>query len=275
MAKIVIDSSKKFKGLGVRELLASRDLFYTLAWRDFKIRYSQTFIGVLWGVIQPALQVTVLWMVFSHFVGIQTGSTPYLAFLLTGLSPWAFFSFVVTNSGNSIIGAQNMVKKVYFPRLVIPLSKAALGLIDFLIYLLILTVILIFYRYTPPPQVIFLPLFILLNIIAALSVGIWLSALSIRYRDFQFIIPIMVQLGFYITPVIYPADKVVTKLPAWASYLYFLNPMAGIIQGFRWCLLGATPPGLYSFISFGIIALIFTSGVLYFRKVESVMSDII
>lgn len=275
MAKIIIDSGKKFRGLGLRELIASRDLFYTLAWRDFKIRYSQTFIGVLWGVLQPAVQITVLWLVFSHFIGVQTGGTPYLAFLLCGLSPWAFFSFVVNNSGNSIIGAQDMVKKVYFPRLVIPISKAALGLIDFTIYLCILFVILAVYHIVPPGQVIFLPLFILMNVIAALSVGIWLSALSIRYRDFQFIIPIVVQLGFYVTPVIYPAERVINGLPKWATYIYFLNPMAGIIQGFRWCLLDAPPPSEYAYISFGIIALIFAGGVYFFRRVEYVMSDII
>lgn len=275
MSKIVITADKTVRGIGFKELYQYRDLFFTLVWRDFKIRYSQTTIGILWGVLQPMMMILVLTLVFGKFLKVDTGGTPHVVFILCGLSAWSYFSFVITNSGNSIIGAGQLVKKVYFPRLVIPLSKAMLGLLDHLIYLAILAILLVVYKVVPPVQIVFLPLFILVNIIAALSVGIWLSALSIRFRDFQFIIPIIVQLGLYVTPVAYPAEFAMKHLPKWATAIYFLNPMAGIIQGFRWCVIDAAAPSGYAYLSFGIIAVIFVSGILYFRKVEYVMSDLV
>lgn len=273
--KIIIESKRTFGGIGFKELYNYKDLFVTLVWRDFKIRYSQTAIGVLWGVLQPLFTITILALVFGRFIKVNTGGVPHTLFIMTGLCAWQYFSFVLVNSGNSIISSQQLVKKVYFPRLIIPLSKASLGLIDMLIYLGILLVLMIYYKVVPPAQIALLPLFIVLNIIASVGVGIWLSALSIRFRDSQFIVPILIQLGLYITPVAYPVEFVLKSLPKWAAGLYFLNPMAGIIQGYRWCLLDSAPPSSLSYISFAIVGVIFITGLMYFRRVEDVLSDII
>jgi lipopolysaccharide transport system permease protein len=186
---------------------------------------------------------------------------------------WTYFSFVMSNAGSSIIANQGMVKKIYFPRLIIPLSKAAVGLIDLGISLVIMIALMIWYGIAPSSNVIFAPLFILMGMIAALAVGIWLSALTVRYRDFQHIVPFMVQIGLYVTPIAYPAEFAMQQLPKWAATLYYLNPMAGVIQGFRWSIFGGEAPGMLMYVSFGMILLIFISGLFYFKKVEDEMAD--
>jgi lipopolysaccharide transport system permease protein len=179
----------------------------------------------------------------------------------------------MSNAGSSIIANQGMVKKIYFPRLIIPLSKAAVGLIDLAISLLIMTVLMIYYGIVPSVNIVFAPIFILFGMIAALAVGIWLSALTVRFRDFQHIVPFMVQIGLYITPIAYPAEFAMQQLPKWAATIYYLNPMAGVVQGFRWSLFGGAAPGALMYVSFATILLIFISGLFYFKKVEGDMAD--
>ncbi|WP_224998099.1 ABC transporter permease [Cesiribacter sp. SM1] len=275
MQKIVVDANKHQVTLNLRELLAYKDLFLVLAYRDLKVRYAQTFLGLFWAFIQPAATLLIFTVVFGVAVKVETGGVPYPIFAIAGMSAWAYFAFVLNNSGNSIIGAQEMVKKIYFPRLIIPLSKAVVGLVDFAVAFVFMSGLMIFYGFMPSANIIYLPLFILLTIISALAVGIWLSALTIRYRDFQQIVPFMIQFGLYATPIAYPAETIIKSLPNWAVIIYYLNPMAGVVEGFRWSILGGEPPSKYAYISFVLIILLFISALYYFRKVERIMADIV
>ncbi len=273
--KTIIDASKSKLSLNIREIIQYKDLFLILAYRDLRVRYAQTFLGLFWAFIQPAATLLIFTVVFGRAIKVDTGGIPYPLFAVCGMAAWAYFAFVLNQSGNSIIGAQEMVKKIYFPRLVIPLSKAMVGFVDFFVAILFIVILCVAYGFVPGPQVFFLPLFILINIVTALAIGIWLSALTIRYRDFQHIVPFMVQFGLYATPVGYPAELIMTNLPKWAVILFYLNPMAGVVEGFRWSILGGTPPHAYAYISFGVMLVLFVSALYYFRRVERVMADIV
>ncbi len=268
----IIDANKNSLFPDWKELRRYKDLFITLSWRDFRVRYAQTTMGILWAFIQPIATLFILSLVFGKFVGVKT-DVPYLLYAMTGLSLWSYFAFVLTNSGSSIISSQEMIKKIYFPRLIIPLSKAAVGLIDLSISLLLMIILMFYYGVVPTSKVWMAPLFILSAMLAALSIGIWLSALTVRFRDFQQLVPFMVQIGLYVTPIAYPADFAMKQLPNWAASIYYLNPMAGVIQGFRWSLFGGTPPGGLTLISFGMILILLISGLMYFRRIESEMAD--
>lgn len=272
MPKLIIDANKRRIIPDFKELFRYKDLFLTLSWRDFRVRYAQTTIGLLWAILQPVVTLLILSLVFGKFVGVKT-EVPHLLFTVAGMSIWTYFSYVMTNSGNSIIASQEMVKKIYFPRLIIPLSKAVVGFIDFGVALVILIALMIYFQVAPSSNIWAAPLFLFIGIIAALGVGIWLSALSVRYRDFQHVVPFLVQIGLYITPIAYPAEFATKQLPEWAANIYFLNPMAGVVQGFRWSLFGGTPPDQLMWISVIMIGVIFITGLLYFNKVEKNMAD--
>ena len=274
MEKTIIEASKKRLFPDFRELKRYKDLFLTLTWRDLRVRYAQTTIGLLWALVQPVVSLTILTLVFGKFVGVETG-VPHVLFTIAGMSTWTYFSFVMSNAGNSIIINQNMVKKVYFPRIIIPLSKAMVGLVDFVVSFVILTILMIYFGVVPSSNIWMAPIFTIIAAFAALGVGIWLSALTVRYRDFQHIVPFMVQIGMYLTPIAYPADFAMTRLPEWASTIYFLNPMAGVVQGFRWSLFGGTPPGDLMYVSFGMVFFLFFTGLIYFKKVEDQMADFV
>ncbi len=271
MQKLIVDANKQSLVVNFHELKNYKDLFYIMAYRDLRVRYAQTFLGVLWAILQPAATLLIFILVFGLAIKIDTGGIPYPLFAICGISMWSYFSFVLNQSGNSLISAQEMIKKIYFPRLIVPLSKAVVGFVDFAVALLMLLILMIVYRFTPSAYIWLAPAFILLNIIAALGVGIWLSALSIRYRDFQHLVPFLVQFGLYATPVAYPARLVPEKY----LWLYNLNPMAGIIEGFRWSVLGGKAPDEYFWISFGVVILIFLTSLIYFRSVEDTMADIV
>lgn len=272
MQKTIIKSTSKSIFPDIKELIRYKDLFLTLSWRDFKVRYAQTTIGLLWAFLQPLVTIIILSMVFGKFVGVET-PVPHLLYTVAGMSVWTYFSYVLTNSGNSIISNQGMVKKIYFPRLIIPLSKAIVGLIDFGITLLILLALMVYYKVFPTSNVWLAPVFLFIGMIAALGGGIWLSALTVRYRDFQHVVPFIVQIGLYVTPIAYPAEYATKHLPSWASAIYFLNPMAGVIQGFRWSLFGGEAPGQMFWISLIMVLIIFISGLFYFRKIEDEIAD--
>ena len=274
MEKTIIEASKKRLFPDFRELKRYKDLFLTLTWRDLRVRYAQTTIGLLWALVQPVVSLTILTLVFGKFVGVETG-VPHVLFTIAGMSTWTYFSFVMSNAGNSIIINQNMVKKVYFPRIIISLSKAMVGLVDFVVSFVILTILMIYFGVVPSSNIWMAPIFTIIAAFAALGVGIWLSALTVRYRDFQHIVPFMVQIGMYLTPIAYPADFAMTRLPEWASTIYFLNPMAGVVQGFRWSLFGGTPPGDLMYVSFGMVFFLFFTGLIYFKKVEDQMADFV
>jgi lipopolysaccharide transport system permease protein len=268
----IIDANTKRILPDFKELFRYKDLFLTLTWRDFKVRYAQTTIGILWAFLQPLVTLVILALVFGKFVGVKT-EVPYLLFAMSGMVLWTYFAFVMANAGSSIIANQNMVKKIYFPRLIIPLSKAAVGLIDLSISLLLLVSLMVYFGVSPSKNVWLAPLFIGMGMVAALSVGIWLSALTVRFRDFQHIVPFMVQIGLYITPIAYPSEFAIQHLPKWAATLYYLNPMAGVIQGFRWAVFGGVPPDNMLFVSLAMILFLLITGILYFQRVEDEMAD--
>jgi len=273
--KVIIDANKSPLSLELGELKNYKDLFYTLAYRDFKVKYAQTFLGFAWAFIQPFMTLVVFGLVFSRGLQLDTGNVPYIPFAACGLAAWTYFSTVMGQAGNSIIGAQGMVQKIYFPRLVIPLSKAMVSLIDFVIGLGIILLMMLFYQVPVSANIVYLPFFILMAIIASLGVGIWLSALTIRYRDFQHVVPFLVRFGMFFTPVAYPASILIDRIPEWAGVVYYLNPVAGIIDGFRWSVLGTEAPGALAYISFGLVFLIFLTSLFYFKKVEKTIADII
>jgi len=274
MSKTIIDANNKSFLPNLRELIRYKDLFLTLSWRDFKVRYAQTTIGILWAVIQPVIFLLILTFVFNKVAGVET-EIPHAVFTSGGLSIWTYFSYVMTNSGNSIIANSEMVKKIYFPRLIIPLSKAVVGFIDFGITILILIFLMIWYGVGPSANIWAAPLFMIVGVLAALGAGIWLSALSVRFRDFQHIVPFIVQIGFYISPIGYKASLITDVAPNWAANLYYVNPVAGIIQGFRWSLFGGEALDSAIWISVGMAFLLFITGIIYFKKVEKEMADFV
>ena len=275
MARIVVDANKSTFSLNLKELFSYRDLFLIRAYRDLRIRYSQTLLGVTWAVLQPLITLIIFTLVFGRFVKVDTSGVPYPAFALCGMVGWSYFSFVMSQSGTSILTSQEMVKKIYFPRLVIPLSKAVVGLADFAIAFVLLIALLFYYQIPISSNIVVLPFFILLTVISSLAVGIWLSALTVRFRDFQHVTPFLVQLGLYATPIAYPGEVVMSNLSDVGVFLFYMNPMAGIVEGFRWSILGLGSLHAVSFISFGMVIILFVSGVLYFKKVETVMADIV
>ncbi len=273
--RIVITADGGGTGLGLGELVRYRDLLVVLAYRDYRVRYAQTFLGLMWAFLQPAATLLIFSVVFGRAVGIDTGAVPYPLFAASGMAVWSYFAYVLGQSGTSIIGAQEMIKKIYFPRLVIPLSKAVVGFVDFGITSLLILGMMLYYRILPSPHFAFLPLFALAGILAALAVGIWMSALTIRFRDFQHVVPFLVQVGLYATPVAYPASLVTEAVPRWAAVVYYLNPMAGITEGFRWAILGTAPPGALSFLSVGVTFVLLVGGLYYFKSVERTMADLV
>ncbi len=273
--KVIIDANKKGYLPNLKEVFRYKDLLYTLAYRDFRVRYAQTFLGFLWSFAKPLATLGVLFIIFGKAVKVDTQGVPYPLFAICGMSAWTYFSFVMTQAGSSLIFSQNMLKKIYFPRLVIPLSKALLGLVDFAIVLLIIVGLLLYFQYTPSINLAYLPLFVLLAVVSALGIGIWISALSIRYRDFQQITPFLVQFGFFITPIAYSSTALTNNLSSAGMLLYYLNPAAGIVEGFRWSILGVGELSDAVWISISVSLLLFVTSLFYFRKVEETMADII
>lgn len=271
MSKTIIEPSKNPFKIDFRELYRFRELLWILAYRDFRVKYAQTFIGFLWAFINPIFTLLILTFVFGVVAKVDTGTTPHVIYTLAGLVGWTYFSTLVSEAGNSIIGAQQMVQKIYFPRLIIPLSKALNGFIDFGITLLCMFGLMVIYQFPPTKSIMFLPLFMFIAVISGLTGGIWMSALTVRYRDFRFITPFLLRLGMYATPIAFPASAVPEKY----QLLFYLNPMAGVVEGIRWSIIGGQPPHPFAYVSFGVILVLFFLGILYFHKVEKVMADIL
>ena len=256
-----------------RDLWSYRELFYFLAWRDILVRYKQTVVGVAWAVIRPLLTMIILTVVFGRLAKMDSGGTPYPILVMCALLPWQFFAAAMSESGQSLVRNAGMVSKVYFPRLIIPASSVITSLVDFAISAVILVCIMIFYQYVPGWEVVLLPFFIALAFMAAFGIGVWVSAMMVRFRDFRFIIPFVVQFGLYISPVGFQSGVV----PEQWRWVYSLNPMVGVIDGFRWAILGGEHsiylPGLV--ISVVLVTLMVYSGIWFFRKTEKTFADII
>jgi lipopolysaccharide transport system permease protein len=256
-----------------KDLWRYRELFYFLAWRDILVRYKQTVFGVAWSVLRPFLTMVAFTLVFSKLAKLPSENVPYPILIFTALLPWQFFANAFTEAGNSLISNANMISKVYFPRLVIPTSAVIVSFVDFLISGVILVALMAWYGYLPDWRIVTLPLFILLAFAAAMGAGLWIAALNVKYRDFRYVIPFVVQLGLYISPVGFSSAIV----PEQWRLLYSANPMVGVIDGFRWAILGGNTsfywPGFL--LSVSLIVLVFLTGVLYFRRTEKSFVDVI
>ncbi len=266
----IIDS-KQGKLLDLKELWRYRDLFVVLAQRDLKVRYAQTFLGFAWALLQPLSTLLVFVLVFGLAVKVETGAVPYPLFALSGMSLWMYFASVFSQSGNAIVNAAGMINKIYFPRLIVPLSKAITPLVDAGVNLILLLLMMIWYGFTPGWQALWFPLVFVAGITAAMGIGLWVSALSIRYRDFLQLVPFMVQFGLYLTPVGYPSSLIPEKF----RVFYFINPMAGVIEAGRWALLGEPMLNPLVWISVSVAVLLLISGLVYFKRVEHKIADLL
>jgi lipopolysaccharide transport system permease protein len=255
------------------DLWRYRELFYFLAWRDLLVRYKQTVVGVAWSLIRPFLTMLILTVMFGKLGKFPSPGVPYPLLVLCGMLPWQFFSTSLAESGNSLVGNSNLISKVYFPRLVVPASSVITSFVDFLISAAFLVVMLFWYRFIPPGNIVFVPIFVLLAFVASFGAGLWIAALMVEYRDFRFIIPFVVQFGLYVSPVALMS----TMVPLKYRLIYSLNPMVGVIDGFRWCVLGGSqtlwwPGQAASLLS---ILLLVASGIWYFRRTERTFADVI
>jgi lipopolysaccharide transport system permease protein len=268
---VYIRPSRGWVSLKLDELWAYRELLYFLTWRDLKVRYKQTAVGAAWAVIQPFLTMVVFSVFFGRLAQIPSDGIPYPVFSFAALLPWGFFANAVGRSSNSLVSSAHLISKVYFPRLVVPISSVLSGLFDFAIAFVVLLGLMLFYRMWPTPATLLLPLFLLLALITALGVGLWLSSLNARYRDVGYVVPFMTQLWLFATPVAYPSSLVPEP---WRT-LYGLNPMVGVVEGFRWALLGTDPPGPMLAVSALVSVALLVSGCLYFRRTEKTLADVV
>ena len=256
-----------------KDLWRYRELLYFLAWRDVLVRYKQTVIGILWSVIKPLLTMIVFVFVFGKLAKLPSDGVPYPVLVLSGMLPWLFFASAFSEAGNSLVGNANIISKVYFPRLIVPLSSVIVSLVEFMISAVLLVILMFWFNVLPDSRILLLPLFIALLILAAIGAGLWVAALNVKYRDFTYVVPFVIQFGLYVSPVAFNSNIVPQK---W-RLLYALNPMVGIIDGFRWSITGADTPLYWQgvVISAVVVLLLVFSGVQYFRATERSFADVI
>ena len=257
-----------------QDLWRYRELFLILAWRDVAVRYKQTIIGVAWAVVRPFLTVVVFTVIFGKVANLPSeGAAPYALMVYAGMLPWYLFSTALGEASNSLVNNANLISKVYFPRLIVPSATVVVSLVDFLISFVILVGMMVWYRFLPSAQLLLLPLFILLALLASVGPGLWITALNVKYRDFRYVIPFIVQFGLYVSPVGFSSSVV----PERWRLLYSLNPMVGVIDGFRWCILGGDSPIYWQgfLVSLAIVAFFLWLGITRFRKMEKTFADIV
>jgi lipopolysaccharide transport system permease protein len=274
--KVVIEPSRGWVSLQLRALWEYRELLYFLVWRDLKVRYKQTALGAAWIVLQPIVSMVVFSFLFGTLLKVPSGNVPYPIFAYAALLPWNYFASSLNRSSTSVVGSAQLITKIYFPRLIIPISGVLSGLVDFAIAFLVLIGLMVYYGVAPTLAVVWLPAFLLLAILTALGFGLWLSALNVRYRDINYLVPFLIQMWMYVTPVIYGS----TLIPARFRFLLGLNPMTGVVEGFRWALLGsqladAQAPGLLLVVPVIITAVVLVSGAIFFRTTERTFADIV
>ena len=270
---IYIKPSTGFTALNLRDLWLYRELVFFMVWRDIKVRYKQTFLGAAWAIIQPVLTMIALYFLFDRVAKLPTDNVPYPIFSYTALLPWGLFVAALNQGSRSLTSNHNMITKIYFPKLILPLASVLAGLVDFAVASVILVVLLLYYQVTPAWELVWvLPLFLLLAIITAFGVALWLSAINVKYRDVNYVLPFLTQFWFFATPVAYSAKAISEE---W-QLVYSLNPMAGVVNGFRWALLGiGNGPDTALWVSVGISLLILVSGLFYFRNMEKTFADTI
>ena len=267
-----IRPSRGWVALGLRELWEYRELLWFLVWRDIKVRYKQTALGASWAILQPIATMVVFSLFFGRLAGIPSDGLPYPIFSFAALVPWTFFSQGLSQSANSLVGSQNLITKVYFPRLAIPIATVLAGLVDFALAFLVLIVMMLGYGIVPGPEVLALPPLLLLALVTALGAGLWLSALNVQFRDVRYVVPFLTQLWLFLTPIAYPSSLLEEP---WRT-VYGLNPMAGVVEGFRWALLGTPePPGPMLAASVLAAFALLASGAFYFRRMEKTFADVV
>jgi lipopolysaccharide transport system permease protein len=267
-----IKPSRGWISLNLHELWEYRELLYFLVWRDIKVRYKQTVLGAAWAIIQPFFTMVVFTLFFGNLARVPSDGIPYPLFSYTALVPWMFFANGLSQSSNSLVGSANLITKVYFPRLAVPIATVLSGVVDFVLAFIVLLGMLLVYGVVPTLNVIWLPLFLLLALVTSLGVGLWLSAMNVQFRDVRYIVPFLTQLWLFATPIAYPSSLLAEPFRT----LYGLNPMAGVVEGFRWALLGAdTAPGPIIAMSALAAAALLIGGLYYFRRMEKTFADII
>lgn len=272
----LIEPGRGWSALQLKALWQYRELLYFLIWRDLKVRYKQTLLGVIWIILQPVVGMVVFSFLFGGLLKVPSEGVPYPIFAYAALLPWNYFAGALSRASNSLIGSAHLISKVYFPRLIIPLSAVFSGLVDFSIAFLVLIGLMIYYQITPSLAVIFLPFLILLAMATALGFGLWLASLNVRFRDINYIVPFMVQIWMYLTPVIYSSSLI----PQQYRFLLGLNPMTGVVEGFRWALLGqatstTATSGVIFAISITIVLIILVTGLFFFRRTERTFADVV
>jgi lipopolysaccharide transport system permease protein len=268
---VIIEPNKAWGALDFRDLWAYRELLYFLTWRDVKVRYKQTELGIAWAIIQPVFTMLIFTLFFGRLAGIPSDNVPYPVFAYAGLLAWTFFANAITNSGNSLVGSANLITKVYFPRMIIPGAAVAAGLVDFAIAFVILVVLMIYYQVMVSWNILMFPVVVLLTTLLALGVGMWLSALNVKYRDVRFALPFLVQLWMFVSPVIYPTSF----LPARFRWIIWLNPMTGIIEGYRSALFGRAFNWSALAVSTGLTLILLVYASYTFRRMEKSFADIV
>jgi lipopolysaccharide transport system permease protein len=269
---IRIERSQGWVALQLKELWAYRELLYFLIWRDVKVRYKQTALGVAWAIIQPVFTMIVFSLFFGRLAKMPSDGIPYPLFSYAALVPWTFFSQGLSLASNSLVGSANLIKKVYFPRLSVPIAAVASGLIDFSIAFIVLLGMILYYGIIPTLNVIWLPFLLLLTLVTSLGVSLWLSALNVQFRDVRYILPFLMQLWLFATPIAYPSSLLSEP---WRT-LYSINPMVGVVEGFRWALLGAkTAPGPMLVVSSLAALALLVGGAFYFRRLEKTFADVV
>jgi len=274
----VIEPSRGWGVARLHELWVYRELLYFLIWRDVKVRYKQTVLGAAWAILQPLATAAVFTLFFGRLAGIDGDGLPYPLFAYAGLLAWTLFAQGLTQGASSLVGSANLITKVYFPRMVVPMSAVLGGLVDFAVALPILLVMMAHYQRWPGAGLAFFPLFVVMAVVASTGVATWLAALNVRYRDVRYVVPFLVQIWLFVTPVIYPASKLAPLLAEWGlpRWLPGLNPMAGVVEGFRWSLFGTGSQSLPLIAASAVTAVFFLiSGTLYFQHVERSFADVV
>jgi lipopolysaccharide transport system permease protein len=270
--RVVIRPSNGWSALGLPELIASGDLLYFLIWRDVKVRYKQTLLGAAWAVLQPLLTMAIFTLFFGRLSKMPSDGVPYAVFCYTALVPWTFFSGAVSAAANSLITNANLLKKVYFPRLILPLAGVGAVLVDLAIAFTVLVVLVAYYRFLPTLRVLWVPPLILLAVVTAMGTGLWLAAINIKFRDVRYALPFLIQVWMFATPIAYPSSLI--KRPLYRA-LFGLNPMSGVVEGMRWALLNTEQaPGPMMGASVGISLFLLVSGAYYFKRVERSFADV-
>jgi len=270
--KTTIKPSYGWAALNLRDLLSYRELIFFLTWRDLKVRYKQTLLGASWAILQPFLTMVVFSIFFGNLAKVPSDGIPYPIFSYTALIPWTLFSKALQDASRSLVANSHMITKVYFPRMILPLSSVMAGVVDFLIAFVVLLGMMVFYNIFPTVNVLVLPLFLLLALVTAVGVGLWLSALNVLFRDINYVLPFLTQFWMFLTPVAYPSSMV----PSEWQVIYALNPMTGVVEGFRWALLGTgQPPGIMTLVSSITAVVLLISGMFYFRRMERLFADMV